>query len=403
MPVPYNSVQVQPSPAPSPPPAVGAILIGSAASGGLIGTYPAPTIADNGTDSSAAFNLDVPFAPAPPGTNDLRAVAVGPLTDNNAPNEYWIVVGETCGPPFGTLASIFVSYADASNWVQMTPGSLFAGTFKGVASDGIGRFVLVGDIGPGALRIHTIDTLFGPSIQRVVGAGFSVSSTLEDVIFGGGMWVAVGQSGEIQSSPDGIVWTHRPQPEILPVSLFGVTYGNGTFVAVGNGPANDRGVILTSPNGVTWTSRTSPSIAVNFVSLEDVAFGNGEFVAVGYNGFDSFAYIISSPDGITWTLRADVFPPGPIDGRYNYIPHIAYFSGIQAFVAHSSEGDNLGGLHVSLQGLDQPWSQVFCPGNPAELGFNINPNGAPLASNGRRLVLAGTVFTIARTLNVDAS
>jgi len=351
--------------------------------------------------ASTALNIEIPYAPSPAGTNDLRAVASGPLTDYGFPNEYWVVCGETCGPPFGTLASIFASYADAKYWVQVTPGSLFAGTFAGVASDGVGRFVLVGGYAPGNMVIHTLDTSFGATVQRTVGAGFFPASTLEDVVFGGGMWVAVGLSGEIQSSPDGVAWTHRPQPEILPVSLYGIAYGNGTFVAVGNGPAADRGVILTSPNGVTWVSRTSPSIAANFVSLEDVAFGNGEFVAVGYNGLDSFAYIISSPDGITWTQRADVFPPGPIAGRYNYIPHIAYFSGVQAFAAHSTEGDNLGGLHVSLQGLDQPWSQVFCPGNPGELGFNINPNGAALASNGRRVVLAGTLFTIARTLNVD--
>jgi hypothetical protein len=349
-----------------------------------------------------AFNIEIPYAPSPTGTNDLRAAASGPLTDFGFPNEYWVVCGETCGgSPFGTRASVFASYADAKYWVQVTPGSVFSGTFTGVASDGVGRFVLVGGYAPGNMVIHTLDTLFGATVQRTVGAGFFPASTLEDVVFGGGMWVAVGLSGEIQSSPDGVTWTHRPQPEILPVSLYGIAYGNGTFVAVGNGPAADRGVILTSSNGVTWTSRTSPSIAANFVSLEDVAFGNGEFVAVGYNGLDSFAYIISSPDGITWTQRADVFPPGPIAGRYNYIPHIAYFSGVQAFVAHSTVGDNLGGLHVSLQGLDQPWSQVFCPGNPGELGFNINPNGAALASNGRRVVLAGTLFTIARTLNVD--
>jgi hypothetical protein len=31
-----------------------------------------------------------------------------------------------------------------------------------------------------------------------------------------------------------------------------VTYGNGLFVAVGDG-----GTILTSPDGVTWTAQTS--------------------------------------------------------------------------------------------------------------------------------------------------
>jgi hypothetical protein len=54
-----------------------------------------------------------------------------------------------------------------------------------------------------------------------------------------------------------------------------VTYGNGTFVAVGEG-----GTILTSPDGVSWTARTSGTS--NW--LDGVAYGNGLFVAVGDRG-----------------------------------------------------------------------------------------------------------------------
>jgi hypothetical protein len=45
-------------------------------------------------------------------------------------------------------------------------------------------------------------------------------------------------------------WTRRTSGTSN--DLYGVTYGNGTFVAVGEG-----GTILTSPDGVTWTQRTS--------------------------------------------------------------------------------------------------------------------------------------------------
>jgi hypothetical protein len=54
--------------------------------------------------------------------------------------------------------------------------------------------------------------------------------------------------------------------------LWGVAYGNGTFVAVGGG-----GAILTSPDGVSWTQRTSPEKS----DLLSVAYRNGRFVAVG--------------------------------------------------------------------------------------------------------------------------
>jgi hypothetical protein len=54
--------------------------------------------------------------------------------------------------------------------------------------------------------------------------------------------------------------------------LFGVTYGNGLFVAVGW-----DGTILTSPDGVNWTARTSGTSNC----LSGVTYGNGLFVAVG--------------------------------------------------------------------------------------------------------------------------
>jgi hypothetical protein len=52
--------------------------------------------------------------------------------------------------------------------------------------------------------------------------------------------VAVGYPGTILTSPDGETWTQRTSGTT--VGLYGVAYGNGTFVAVGEG-----GTILTSP------------------------------------------------------------------------------------------------------------------------------------------------------------
>ena len=73
---------------------------------------------------------------------------------------------------------------------------------------------------------------------------------------------------------DGIdTWTNRTLGANY--SLYGVAYGNSTFVAVGN-----EGKILTSPDGVTWTTRTSGTD--NY--LKGVAYGNSTFVAVGESG-----------------------------------------------------------------------------------------------------------------------
>jgi hypothetical protein len=62
-----------------------------------------------------------------------------------------------------------------------------------------------------------------------------------------------------------------------------MTYANGLFVVVG-----DSGTILTSPDGVTWTSRISNTPN----NLTAVIYANGAF-------FTNSANLVSS-DGINW-------------------------------------------------------------------------------------------------------
>ena len=71
-------------------------------------------------------------------------------------------------------------------------------------------------------------------------------SDLLSVCIGGGRFVAVGSDGAVLASADGMHWSVR----ILdpPHSLADVVWGNGLFVAVGEG-------LWTSPDGVEWTLR----------------------------------------------------------------------------------------------------------------------------------------------------
>ena len=110
---------------------------------------------------------------------------------------------------------------------------------------------------------------------------------LSGVTYGNGTFVAVGERGSIFTSPDGVSWTRRTSGTNQ--SLYGVTYGNGTFVAVG-----ESGTVLTSSNGVSWTWRTSEAPS----HLVDVTYGYSTFVAVG-----SVGTILTSPDGVSWTAR----------------------------------------------------------------------------------------------------
>ena len=117
-----------------------------------------------------------------------------------------------------------------------------------------------------------------------------VSNDWYGVTYGNGTFVAVGgdNSNVALTSPDGTTWTQQTLP--LSANWWSVTYGNGTFVAVSrSAPA------ATSPDGITWTQQSMP-LSADWVS---VTYGNGIFVAVAAGS----SIAATSPDGVTWTQQ----------------------------------------------------------------------------------------------------
>jgi gliding motility-associated-like protein len=122
------------------------------------------------------------------------------------------------------------------------------------------------------------------------------------VTYGNGLFVAVagtGSGNRVMTSPDGITWTARTSA--ADNQWWGITYGNGLFVAVARTGTGNR--VMTSPDGITWTIRTS---AANN-KWNAVTYGNGLFVAVaGTVGSGTGNRVMTSPDGITWTSQTSV-------------------------------------------------------------------------------------------------
>ena len=146
------------------------------------------------------------------------------------------------------------------------------------------------------------------------------------VTYGNGTFVAVAYTGSgnrVMTSPDGITWTSRTSA--ADNDWYDVTYGNGTFVAVAGSGTGNR--VMTSSNGITWTSRTSA--ADN--SWYDVTYGNGTFVAVASSGTGN--RVMTSPDGITWTSRTSAAD--------NFWRGLAYGNGTFVAVAFSGTGNRV--------------------------------------------------------------
>ena len=103
-------------------------------------------------------------------------------------------------------------------------------------------------------------------------------------------FIAIDNTDSILTSSDGIVWTRQ---ESILREVKDIAYGKDRFVAV---CSNDSASI--SHDGITWTS----AYIGDFNTLYSLTFGNDTFVAVGN------VVTVASPDGISWKkIKTDVY------------------------------------------------------------------------------------------------
>jgi hypothetical protein len=112
---------------------------------------------------------------------------------------------------------------------------------------------------------------------------------INQITYGAGKFVAVGNSGTVLTSDDGITWTEQPRLAERP-TLSCVVFGNAVFVAL-----DQLGTSYTSPDGRVWTKGSSTGLDS---SGPMIAFGNGLFLAKSAGNL--FA---TSTDGRLWTPR----------------------------------------------------------------------------------------------------
>lgn len=150
------------------------------------------------------------------------------------------------------------------------------------------------------------------------------NSQYNSVVFAQGLYVAVGQAGQIITSTDALSWHNVNSGTVN--DLTGVTYALGNYIVVGS-----RGTIMISPqgsvwqtisinnivnltsvhllNGILWATAASGNLwastdAINWSEvvtgntqiLYSITYGAGLYVAVGASGA-----LITSSNGSTWT------------------------------------------------------------------------------------------------------
>jgi photosystem II stability/assembly factor-like uncharacterized protein len=109
---------------------------------------------------------------------------------------------------------------------------------------------------------------------------------LYGICYGNGLYVAVGEAGTILVSSDGSSWSSKISGTTQ--ALNKCCYGNGLYVAVGN-----TNTILVSSDGSSWSSKNPSGATVHF---RNCIYDGTQFIAIGSSGA-----LFTSADGNTWS------------------------------------------------------------------------------------------------------
>jgi hypothetical protein len=189
-----------------------------------------------------------------------------------------------------TQFSDFSLESDFDHWTTVAAAGAYSGDFNRVEwIPTINLWVVVGN----SAEIETSPA--SPAwTKRTIGTGIGAfSGNFEGIAFDGTTIVVVGDAEEIQSSTNGTTWTQRRNggtddfKDVIWSSVMSL------FVAVGT-----NGLIMTSPDGTTWTSRSAAGgFSDNFYAAIATATG---CTAAGGAGGGTDPEIQTTTDGITW-------------------------------------------------------------------------------------------------------
>jgi MYXO-CTERM domain-containing protein len=203
----------------------------------------------------------------------------------------------------------------------------------------------------------------GGTVYVDAGAGWlpqtsGTTNNLDAVIFGAGLFVAVGSSNTIITSNDGVNWTSASVTGTTQ-NLNSVAYGNGVFVAAGS-----NGIVFTSTDGgATWGPTGNFGQTVTVTS---VVFGCGEFVALAHDSTNSTSAIFYSDDGTVWnsanvpTLPADA----PIDAAFNGTLFVA--------MGLNADGNSGGSILTSDDGINWTTQTPLLPATSSPISITTN-------------------------------
>lgn len=197
---------------------------------------------------------------------------------------------------------------------------------------------------------------------------------LNDVLWDGAVFIAVGNGGTVLTSADAIDWVARESG--TEANLNAIAFFGPDIFAVG-----EDIVMLSTDHGENWTTKYEPSVTLIAVEVSptQVVIGGGNNLPLGSN-YDGLAptvprVMVSEDRGDTWQ-DADSLPSS--DGAFDVLEDLTYRSGL--FVAVTGSG-----IHVSSDGTT--WNEIIDVAKGAVAFYAIVHDGARFIAAGSGAVL----------------
>ena len=237
---------------------------------------------------------------------------------------------------------------DGTNWTSHQSFDVYAGNIflEGITYDG-SQFLACGmdydfDEAGWEQTVYTSSDGTSWTERYDSNTGSSNNIRLNDLVYGGGVYVAVGDGGAIVRSTDSTSWSTNASGTTE--DLTGVSYGDGTFVAVGAGSGGGPAIVLTSSDGLSWSNRSSGVDLDSWKGFYDVEYCKDRFLAGGW-----YARILHSTDqGQTFTTS--------MSGDRQVISAFAYGNGTYFAAGINKDDGNADINFTSVDGVN--WTEL---------------------------------------------
>lgn len=152
--------------------------------------------------------------------------------------------------------------------------------------------------------------------QRPIISGFPAydyDNGINDIIWNGKTWVAVGNTGLVLTSSNGIQWQEISAGAPL-TEFWDIAWNGEQWIGVGN-----KGSIVSSTDGINWQKQASPT----HLSIHTIQWNGQDWIAIASGSDrDSYGYglrALHSRDGKNWSISYQ------IDRRYiDFFSHLEW-------------------------------------------------------------------------------